>query len=232
MEKKELKGYLKMMIGMLVISAIILFGTCFFNGCNIIQAVQMSETAPYVWLALILLLGAIACFVVRLITEKVELPSAEGEAWKKEQLLVCRYNVLSYCVLFVLCLAMALLMFVGAVVNFMSKGTEAGCVLIFSAILIFAVGMVFWLYMTRCVLIFYPEGLVYRDLRGNVHHVADEEVQYVLPIGYGKNRCFKLKTEKRSIMLGVQARHFYEAEGYAIRKYPSAEAYENRKSSN
>ena len=183
MEKKELKGYLKMMIGMLVISAIILFGTCFFNGCNIIQAVRMSETAPYVWLALILLLGAIACFVVRLITEKVELPSAEGEAWKKEQLLVCRYNVLSYCVLFVLCLAMALLMFVGAVVNFMSKGTEAGCVLIFSAILIFAgavLGLLFCFLKSKNTNLLKLVGLI-ATIAGGV----------VLFIGYNDNMLAK-----------------------------------------
>ena len=229
MEKKELKGYLKMLIGMLAVSAVILFSVCFFNGCNIIQAVQSSETASFVWLSLILFLGAVACFIVGLITEKYELPPIPGEAWKKEDLLVCRYNVPLYCFFFVLCLGIALLMGYGAIVNFMGNGIEAGCVLIFCAIGIFAVGMVFWFYMTKCVLILYPRGLVYRNLWGNVQNVSDEEVQYVLPVGYGKNRCCVFRTEKKSIILGVQARHFYEAEGYGINKYPSMEAYEKNK---
>lgn len=113
MDKKELKGYLKMMLGMLVISAILLYCTCFFNRCNLIQAVQRSETSV-----------------------------SAGRSLEN------------------------------------------------------------WLYMTRCVLIFYPGGLVYRDLRSNVHTIADEEVLYVLPLGYGKYRTFRIKTKEKTFAWG------------------------------
>ena len=43
MEKKELKGCLKMMIGMIVISSIILYCTCFFG----VQARNFYEAESY-----------------------------------------------------------------------------------------------------------------------------------------------------------------------------------------
>lgn len=228
MDKKELKGFVKLMLGMLVISAILLYCTCFFNRCNLIEAVQRSETSVYVWLALILNLGAILSFVVMLITEKVKLPTVPGGPWKKEQLLVCRYNGLSSCVLFMLCVSLAVFMFYGAVINFMSGGWDGGFTLAFCAASIMIPGVVIWLYMTRYVLIFYPGGLVYRDLRGNVYTVVDEEVLYVLPIGYGKYRHFRIETKEKTFTWGIKARYYYEAESCALRRYPDWESYDRQ----
>ena len=151
---------------------------------------------------------------------KYVLPQVPGGPYEEEDLLVCRYNGFAYISLFFMCIITSLILFIGAIVNFTSGVTEGGGVLLFGALIILAPGIVLWFYITRYVLIFYPDGLVYRDLRGNVYHVKDEEVEYVLPIGYGKNRCFKLKTRERDIVLGVYARHFYEAENYALSKYP------------
>lgn len=209
-----------MLIGMIVLSSFILFCTCFFNGCNLVQAVQMKETSLYVRGALLPSLWGILSLVVMLVTERMKLPSVPGESWKKEELVVCRYNGHAYCTIFSGCLILSLLFFGGAVANFISGVTEGGFVLAFFGLVMLVPGIGFWFYITRYVLIFYPGGLVYRDLRGNVYCVADQEVQYVYPMGYGKYRSFKLKTKERCIILGVQARNFYEAESYAVKRYP------------
>ncbi len=148
------------------------------------------------------------------------------DACKKEQLLVYRYNGVTYIGLFLFCFGWGLFMLVGAIINFASRGWELGFVLLFSTAMFMTLGIVFWLYITRCVLIFYPGGLVYRNLRGEVYAVADEDVLYVMSLGFGKNRCFRIKTKERTITWSVHARRFYEAERYALERYPDWDSYE------
>lgn len=224
MEKKELKGCLKMMIGMIVISYIILYCTCFFNGYNLMQAAQMKETSFFVWGALLPSSWGILSLVVMLVTERIKLPSVPGGSWKKEELVVCKYNRHACCAIFSVCLILSLLLLGGAITNFRSGMTVGGFALVCCGLIMLVPGIAFWFCMTRYVLIFYPDGLVYRDLRGNVYHITDQEVQYVCHMGYGKYRSFKLKTEERCIILGVQARNFYEAESYAIKRYSVMDA--------
>ena len=97
-------------------------------------------------------------------------------------------------------------MFVGAIINFISSGWEPGFVLLFGATMFVAFGVVFWLYITRCVLIFYPGGLVYQNLRGEVFVAADEDVLYVKSSGVGKNRCFQIETKERTITWHIHAK--------------------------
>lgn len=146
--------------------------------------------------------------------------------WKNEQLLVYRYNEMSYVGLFLLILGMGLFMFVGMIINFASSGWELGFVLLFGAAMFMAFGVAFWLSITRCVLIFYPGGLVYRNLRGEVFVIADEDVLYVVSLGTGKNRCFQIETKGKTITWSIHARCFYEAERYAFERYRDWDSYE------
>ena len=146
--------------------------------------------------------------------------------WKKEQILVYRYNGMTYIGLFLLCFILGLFMLMGAIINFASRGWKPGFVLLLGTAMFMTLGVVFGLYITRCVLIFYPGGLVYRNLRGEVFVVADEDVLYVMSLGFGKNRCFMIKTKERTITWSVHARHFYEAERYALGRYPDWNNYE------
>ena len=148
--------------------------------------------------------------------------------WKKEQLQVYRYNGMTYISLFLLCVGLGFFFLAGAIINFIHKNTELSLALLFSATILMALGVVFWLYITRCVLIFYPGGLVYRNLLGEVFTIADEDVLYVMSLGLGKNRCFVIKTKEKNITWSVYSRGFYEAERVALGRYPDEKEYEKR----
>lgn len=111
--------------------------------------------------------------------------------------------------------------------NFSSGGMECGFALLFCTPMLMTLSVAFWLSITRCVLIFYPGGLVYRNLLGEVFVIADEDVLYVMSLGYGKNRCFKINTKKKTITWSIHAKHFYEAERYAFERYPDWNIDEN-----
>lgn len=230
MDKKELKGYIKVILGAWAISIVILYSTCFFNRCNLIEAMQRSETSSYFWLAVLVMLGAVSLLVVRMISEKVKRPSVPGD-WQNEQLKIYRYNGMAYIGLLLLCVGMGLFMLVGAIINLASGVWDGGVALLFEGSCFTILGVVFWLYITRCVLIFYPGGLLYQNLLGKIYTTEDEDVLYVMPSGFGKNRCFRLKTKERTITLNIHARDFFEAERYALERYPDWESYERQKNS-
>mgnify|MGYP003297602242 CR=1 FL=1 len=149
--------------------------------------------------------------------------------WKKEQLLVYRYNSMLYIGLFLLCFGFGLFMLVGAIINLTSNGLELGLVLLFGGAIFMTFGVVFWLFINRCVLIFYSDGLVYRNLRGEVFAIADEDVLYVVSLGGGKNRCFQIETREKTITWSIHARHFFEAEKSAFDRYPDMDTFKVKK---
>lgn len=149
--------------------------------------------------------------------------------WKKEKMQVYRYNGMTYISLFCLCVGLGLFMLAGSIINFVSGSKEVGFALAFCAFMLIALGVVFWLYITRCVLIFYPGGLAYRNLVGEVFNIADEDVLYVMSLGFGKNRCFVIKTKQKNITWSVHARFFYEAERVALDRYPDEKEYGKKK---
>lgn len=146
--------------------------------------------------------------------------------WEKEQLLMYRYNDRGYIGLILLILGLALLTFLGAIISFASRDCEAGFALLFCTAIFMPLGIMFLLYTIRCVLIFYPGGLVYRNLRGEVFAVADEDVLYVKTFGYGKYRKFDIKTKEITITWSANAGRYYEAERYALGRYPDWNSYE------
>lgn len=145
--------------------------------------------------------------------EKKE-PLVPGGPWKEEELLVCKYSKAEYWVICVVCLGLAVAACVG-------QFFEMGIVFIIPV-------LVFGNYIIRCKFVFYPGGVVYRGFFGKVDRFKDEDVLYVTSGGSGKGRYFAIVAEDEVIQLGVQARHFYEAERCAYDRYPSKEEYERR----
>lgn len=47
-----------------------------------------------------------------------------------------------------------------------------------------------------------------------------------MSLGFGKNRCFQIKTKDRTITWSIHARRFYEAERYALGWYMDWNDYE------
>lgn len=146
--------------------------------------------------------------------------------WKKEQLLVYRYNDMGHIGVILLTLGFALLTLVGAIISFASRDWEPGFFCLFCTAMFMPLGVMFLLYTIRCVLIFYPGGLVYRNLRGEVFAVTDEDVLYVKTFGYGKYRNFDIKAKEITITWSVNAGRYWEAERYALGRYPDWNSYE------
>ena len=140
-------------------------------------------------------------------------------AWNNEQLLVGRYNGITYILIFLICLGMGLFMLWGSIMNFISGGWEPGLILLFGSFMFIILCIVFGIYITSCVLIFYPEGLVYRSFLGKIFVFKNEEILGVMSLGVGKNRHFRIKTKNKTIVWGVYARNYYKMERYALERY-------------
>ena len=50
----------------------------------------------------------------------------------------------------------------------------------------------------------------------------------LIALGFGKDRCFVIKTKEKNITWSVYSRGFYEAERVALGRYPDEKEYEKR----
>lgn len=229
MKKDELKKYLAWILGMIGISATVLFGICYLKENNIIQITQ-AEVTIYIWIISILNVGAILSFVVMLITDKTALPLVSEEYQKKNPVLVCRCNSYFSCIIFMFSVMVFLFLFGGGIAGFILEGMGPHCIaLAFCSLMMLGLCIFIWFYMVNCVLMFYEGGLVYRDLPGKVHCIKDEEVEYVYILEYGEHRSIRIHTTRMLISLPNVATNYYEAKEYARKHYPDREAYDRRK---
>lgn len=170
-------------------------------------------------------------YAVKHILNLVKLPSVPVEYAQKRPVLICRYNSLLACFIFLLPVALFLVMFWGAITNFKTDGVgESFWWLLFCSLLCLEFCVFLWMLIANSVFVFYEGGLVYRDLLGKVHCVADKDVRYVYMLEYrvesGSRSFIRIKTSGRMISISSIATNYYEAQEYVRRIYPSKDAYD------
>ncbi|MBE5881647.1 MAG: hypothetical protein E7289_05030 [Lachnospiraceae bacterium] len=232
MDINKLKVCIRIMIYSIVISAVFLYATCFFNECSLLQAWDHMEVRP--WVIFSCILNGYVLLVCLLVVGLgfTPLPEIPGQ-WEKEQLIVCRYADFTYSALAVLCIGMATFMLYGAYVNVTNPGGwnpwEAAIVLGGASVMFYALGGVFLMFMVNYVLVLYPGGFVFRNLLRKKYCIEDVQVEYVSVIYSYKHRSFRLKTPDRNFWINRYCSHYYEAEKYVCAKYPDMETYRNMK---
>ena len=159
------------------------------------------------------------------ITEKWKLPPVPCNV---EQIIVSRYGGSEADFVFLMLSGLFILFFDGAVINFMYESWDGGFTLMACAVFALIPVVMIGLYCTRRTLIFYPGGLVYRDLRGETFYITDDEVMYVWSMSGLGSSVFRIWIKDRYIEWGSTALNYDEMEEYALKRYPDKESYKRQ----
>ena len=192
------------------------------------QEYMEQKAKPYVEMVLLVDVFLVIILACTSGFSAVCLPEIPGGAWSEKDFVVCRYStgwfgfVLVICVATgVMCLWAAFHLTLGAISkdSLDLEGYTAGSLFFLLGIIFFGMAVVFLLYMKNYVVIFYPQGIVYRNILGKTWNYSDEQVKYVSIIDAYKNRSLRVQTEEKNIWLNSYCTNYYKAKE-AVMKYP------------
>ncbi len=148
-----------------------------------------------------------------------KLPDIPGK-WERDELIVCRYVGFMFGFLAAMCAGLGVAL-TGVSVHLL---TNAGNLEAFFTAMLFPVltlmmfaeaGMIV-LFMRNFALVFYPEGVVFRDLFGKTWSFTKEEIMRVRLMG---SKAFYVQTKEKSICVTSFGTNYYSAEEYVKKKY-------------
>lgn len=151
---------------------------------------------------------------------KVVLPDIPGGMWHEEQLLVCRYSSGGFAFGMMMSLSMVIMM--GILVGVMVTDGQYALAVVFAWLgaLFLILVVTFGLWMKNYVVVFYPEGIVYRNALGKVECYSDSDIQYVSVIDAYRNHSVRIQTTKRNIWLNAYSTRYWDAVQW-VNKYPA-----------
>lgn len=188
------------------------------------QEYMESKAKGIFWLIIGLDVATIVAFLLTALYKEVKLPVIPG-SWTSEQLIVCRYSGFGFGVLTVLCIAL------GAGLTQLSwhllttaANVEAWLTAMmfpFLALMFLALGVMIVLFMKNFALVFYPEGVVYRDLFGKTWTFAEEQIKSVWINDAFGEPSFHVRTKEKNIWVTRFSTNYSRAEEYVKNKYSS-----------
>lgn len=232
---KRIKSYLRIIACSMILSAIFVYLTCLFNEVPVSQMFMVRETRWQTWFAIGGNLFLIATCALSVGMNFVQLPKLPGGPWEREQLIVCRYSGLIFSGIALMLICLGLVMWYAAYLNIIDP-PEYGLrdtILIFGmmGIVFIAVGSVFILYMKNYLLIFYPDGVLFQNLRGKIYVTTNEQIEYVSIIPGYKERSMRLHTADKDLWINWYCSEYHKAERYALGRFTDFATYLERQES-
>lgn len=230
---KRITSYLRIIFISIVLSIAFVWLICFFNECSLAQVFEVQEPRVF---ALIAIFGngyLIAACTLVVVMNLLPLPQLPGGPWEREQLIVCRYSEMTYSALALFCVGFGSFMLYGAYVNATDPGewdpAQAVFILGTMGLVFIALGGVFLMFMKNYMMVFYPDGVLFRNLLGKIYVATNDQIEYVSVIPAYQRRSFRIKTVDKDLWINWYCSEYHEAEQYALSRYPDLETYKRRK---
>ncbi len=229
----RIKSYLRIVFISFILSLCVVWLTCFFNDCTILQVFEVQEPRVFAIVAIIGNMYLIATCALVVVMNVRPIPKLPGGPWEDEQLIVCRYCELTYSALAFLCEGMGFGMLYGAFVNFIHPAEYEPWVPVFVlgtlGLLFIALGGVFIAFMKNYLLIFFPEGVFFQNLLGKSYVATNEQIEYVSIIPAYQQKSFRLHTVDKDLWINWYCSNYHEAEQYALSMYPDFATYREQR---
>lgn len=231
---KRIKSYLRIIACSMILSAIFVYLTCLFNEVPVSQMFMVRETGWQARFAIGGNLFLIATCALSLGMNFAPLPKLPGGPWEREQLIVCRYSGLIFSGIALMFLGLGMLAAYGCYLNIAdppANSEDGALVLGMMATLFIAAACVFILYMKNYILIFYPEGVLFQNLRRKIYVATNEQIEYVSIIPGYKERSMRLHTQDKDLWINWYCSEYHEAERYALGRFEDMATYLEKKES-
>lgn len=234
MTKYKFKRYGINIIEWTIIVAIINGIICYLGKCTPKEALVMPETKIILWPLYAFTLFLILNYLVTVLFNLTKLPKIPGGEWKKEELIVCRYC--SYeGALFPVMFAVGSVTLVTVIKIGLVKPQEEGPVAYFVygflLLLMISIVVMSGMFLVNCVFIFYPEGVVSRNMFGKTTYVTSDKILYVTHIDYlvHHGRAYlRLHTKEKELYVNAQASNYELAKTYAYKRYVDFKTYQQK----
>ena len=227
---KRIKSYVRLIIATLIISAVLVYVTCYVNQCSLLQVFTLQETTVITCIAIAANVIVIGTCIYILVMNTLPLPEIPGGPWAREQLIVCRYSEGPFCTIAVVCICIGIGMLVAACVYLSSIGENMETIVwafLYAVMgpVFLILGGVFALFVKNYMIIFYPEGVYYQNAFGKPYVATNEQIEYVSVLPMYRDESFRLRTIDRDLHLNRYCSEYFKAQKYVQKRFMDFDTY-------